>query len=81
MTADPGEQQRLDRLRQFIVLDASISVVATFYVLGVYVWVERTGWLLVAAAWFQRSTIAMVLLAVLFVAALIIRSVIALRSA
>lgn len=50
MTADPGEQQRLDRLRQFIILDAGMSAVATLYVVAVYLWLERIGWLMVVAA-------------------------------
>ena len=49
MSGDPGEQQRLDRLRQFIILDAVISASASVYVLGVHFWVESSGWLIVMA--------------------------------
>lgn len=49
IAADPGLPQRQDRLRQFIVLDALISAIATVFVIGVYLWVERNGWLIVVA--------------------------------
>lgn len=50
MKADPGERQRLARLRQFIVLDVAISALATSFTLAVYLFVERNAWLLLSAA-------------------------------
>ena len=48
MIIDPGEQQRLDRLRQFILLDVTITVGATIFTLSIFLFVERNVWVLVA---------------------------------
>jgi signal transduction histidine kinase len=56
---DPGEQERLDRLRQFVVLDVVVSSLATAFTLAVYLWVESNVWLLVAGAMAGSAAITM----------------------
>ncbi|MFT5201329.1 MAG: signal transduction histidine kinase [Candidatus Aldehydirespiratoraceae bacterium] len=59
MIVDPGEQERLDRLRQFVVLDVVVSSLATAFTLAVYLWVESNVWLLVAGAMAGSAAITM----------------------